>query len=146
MKKIHINKFIILFIYIFVITRNIQCDDYSKEKANTIQNSEYELSNLITEIRNNLKNSSVLDDFEKEQEYWEKYKEAHIATLFPKYIDGVKMEWGSILSDEMAKEILEMNNERIKILKEYLDTNRETGTDGKGDYKEYVEELRNVLK
>lgn len=63
--------------------------------------------------------------------------------LFPDSIDNVKMLWGSIASIEMGKEILVLNLDRIKVLENYLARNSD-GTDGRGDYKMYVDELKEI--
>jgi hypothetical protein len=52
------------------------------------------------------------------------------------------MEWGSIISYEISREILQMNLDRIEILENYLNERRQTGTDGEGRFKEYVDELK----
>ena len=55
---------------------------------------------------------------------------------------SVKMLWGSGMTFEMGEEVLALNIERIKILEAYM--TRECGTDGRGEFKEYVEELRRL--
>jgi hypothetical protein len=109
---------------------------------NEVTQSELKLSELVNKIKINLTDTSVLDNFIKEQEKWLDYRNSHIVTLFPEYIDNIKMEWGSIISYEISREILQMNLDRIEILENYLNERRQTGTDGEGRFKEYVDELK----
>ena len=54
------------------------------------------------------------------------------------------MNWGTIAGNEAAQEIIKMNNDRIFILEKYLNANNTTGTDGKGFFKKYLTELREI--
>jgi hypothetical protein len=110
--------------------------------SNEVKESEERLIELINTIKINLAGSSVYSSFTIEQEKWIEYRNSHIITLFPEYIDDIKMEWGSVLSYEISRIILQMNLERIKILEDYLYHKRLTGTDGEGRFKEYVNELK----
>ncbi|MDE6718379.1 MAG: hypothetical protein K2J68_00775 [Treponemataceae bacterium] len=106
----------------------------------TVKSSEERIDVLVSFIEKNLAGTSVLVNFKEEQRIWEAYKKARLETLFPDTIDSVKMLWGSDMAFEMGEEVLALNIERIKILEAYM--TRECGTDGRGEFKEYVEELR----
>lgn len=108
----------------------------------TVKSSEERIETLVALIEKNLAGTSVLASFKEEQRIWESYKKARLETLFPDTIDTVKMLWGSGMAFEMGKEVLALNIERLKFLDSYM--TRECGTDGRGDFKEYVEELRHI--
>ena len=139
MKKIHIIK-----ILIFVLVLNSTFLAFSDEPKYDIKSSEERITYLVSLIEKNLEGCSVLYTFQEEQKAWELYKKMHIEMLFPKKIDNVKMLWGSVSKDEISKEILILNIERIKILEAYLARDAESGTDGRGDFKEYVDELKRI--
>ena len=117
---------------------------YLDELGKKLKASENRLQELLTVIKSNLQGTSVYEQFLKEQELWEKYRDAHIETLYPGFIDGTKMLWGSIEGYGSAQEILKMNLDRIRVLESFLNHEHESGTDGMGLFKEYVEELRRV--
>jgi hypothetical protein len=121
---------------------NVYSQDANILSDKEIKYSEIKLSELISKIKVNLAGTSVLENFIDEQKKWEEYRNSHITTLFPEYIDDVRMKWGSIISFEISKIILQMNLDRIKILENYLYGKRQTGTDGEGKFKEYVNELK----
>lgn len=135
MKKIHIIEILLLSV---LFGRPV----FSSEPKYTVKSSEERIAALVSLVEKNLEGTSVLDSFNEEQRLWEAYKKAHLETLFPDAIDTVKMLWGSEIAFEMGKEVLVLNTERIKILESYIA--RECGTDGRGAFKGYVEELRNV--
>ena len=137
--KFHFNKFffILFFLCIFVSL-------FSDESKYTVPSSEERIAYLVSYIEKNLEGTDVLENFKEEQRLWELYKEYHLKTLFPESIDGVKMLWGSALSNRVGEEVLILNTERIKVLESYL--KREFGTDGEGRFKEYVEELRFIFQ
>lgn len=108
----------------------------------TVKSSEERIEALVALIEKNLAGTSVLASFKEEQRIWESYKKARLETLFPDTIDTVKMLWGSGMAFEMGKEVLALNIERLKFLESYM--TRKSGTDGRGDFKEYVEELRHI--
>ena len=119
---------------------------FSEGQNYTVKSSEERINVLISVIEKNLEGSSVLTIFKEEQQVWELYKKKHIEMLFPDEIDNVKMLWGTVSINEMGNVILVLNLERIKILETYLTRNGESGTDGKGAFKEYVEELKRGTK
>ncbi len=137
MKKIHMIE-ILLLLVLFGWTA------FSNEQKYTVKSSEERIVDLVSLIEKNLEGTSVLTSFNEEQRLWEVYKKVHLETLFPDVIDTVEMLWGSGIAFEMGEEILVLNTERIKILESYM--TRECGTDGRGEFKEYVEELRSVRK
>lgn len=106
-----------------------------------VASTESRIQELVDVIQENLHGTSVLDDFIQEQSLWREYCNAYIRTRFPECINGVKMEWGSILGYEVSQEILRMNIERIGVLEAYINSSNETGTDGSGRFKEYLKEL-----
>lgn len=109
-----------------------------------IASTETKISELIVVIKENLKGTTVLADFLTEHDKWKAYRDAHIQTLFPEYVNDIKMNWGTIAGYEAAQEIIKMNNDRIFILEKYINANNRTGTDGKGFFKKYVTELREI--
>ena len=141
MKKIHIIKSLF-----FVLMLNSSLFAISNELEYNIKASEKRISYLVSHIEKNLAGSSVLINFREEQKVWELYKKKHIELLFPETIDKVEMLWGSVLKDEISREMLILNIERIKVLEAYLARDTETGTDGRGDFKEYVEELKIIQR
>lgn len=141
MKKIHIIKVLLCLACI-----NLTSFVFSEGQNYTVKSSEERINVLISVIEKNLEGSSVLTIFKEEQQAWELYKKKHIEMLFPDEIDNVKMLWGTVSITEMGNVILVLNLERIKILETYLTRNGESGTDGKGDFKEYVEELKRGTK
>ncbi len=143
MQKIPMNKICILFMFSCVICMNISAQE-NNQYENT-QTLGERLQELILIISNNLEGTTVYDQFIKEQELWEKYKDAHIETLFPDYIDGVEMLWGSILGYAIGQEKERMIIDRIRVLESFLNDHRGTGTDGKGEFKEAVEEIRLIF-
>jgi hypothetical protein len=146
MQKILINKtkiFCLVLIYNVLI---VYSQDSITGESNEIQRSEVRLSELVNKIKANLAGTSVFDIFVVEQERWVEYRNSHIMTLFPEYIDNIRMEWGTVMSYEVSKIILRMNLDRIEILENYLYEERQTGTDGEGRFKEYVNELKMIEK
>lgn len=141
MKKIHIIKVLLCLACI-----NLTSFVFSEGQNYTVKSSEERINVLISVIEKNLEGSSVLTIFKEEQQVWELYKKKHIEMLFPDEIDNVKMLWGTVSINEMGNVILVLNLERIKILETYLTRNGESGTDGKGAFKEYVEELKRGTK
>ena len=141
MKKIHIIKVLLCLECI-----NLTYFVISEGQNYTVKSSEERINVLISVIEKNLEGSSVLTIFKEEQQVWELYKKKHIEMLFPDEIDNVKMLWGTVSINEMGNVILVLNLERIKILETYLTRNGESGTDGKGAFKEYVEELKRGTK
>ena len=141
MKKIHINKFIF-----FVLMLSSSFLAISNEPEYNVESSEKRIIYLVFLIEKNLAGSSVLNNFREEQKAWELYKKKHIELLFPETIDNVEMLWGSVLKDEISRELLILNIDRIKILEIYLARDTESGTDGRGDFKEYVEELKKIQR
>ena len=139
MKKIHMIK--ILFIFLFL---TLSTSIFSEETVYTVKTSEDRITYLVSLIERNLTGSSVLKSFKEEQEAWELYKNKHINMLFPDSIDNVKMLWGSVSSNEIGDEILSLNLERIQTLEKFLLRDSESGTDGRGEFKEYVEELKKM--
>ena len=139
MKKIHMIK--ILFIFLFL---TLSTSIFSEETVYTVKTSEDRITYLVSLIERNLTGSSVLKSFKEEQEAWELYKNKHINMLFPDSIDNVKMLWGSVSSNEIGDEILSLNLERIQTLEKFLLRDSESGTDGRGEFKEYVEELKKI--
>lgn len=115
---------------------------HAEDKYRDIISTERRIQELVDEIKSNLLGTSIYTAFIEEQNFWLQYRDAHLRTLFPEYIDGIKMQWGSILSYAISQVLLQMNLDRIRILESYLYTPPETGTDGKGKFKEYVNELR----
>lgn len=140
MKKIHIIK-LLCCLYLLVNSNFV----FTEESKYTVKSSEERINYLVSLIEHNLGDSSLCLSFKEEQKAWELYKQKHLDLIFPDSIDNVKMLWGSIESTEMGKEILILNIERIKVLESYLTRNSE-GTDGRGDYKMYVEELKRIQK
>ncbi len=136
MQKIPMNKIYVLFMFLCVICTNVR----SQEKSEYIIAYE-RIDELVSIIGANLQGTTVYDLFIKEQKAWEDYRDAHLETMFPEYINGVKMLWGSIEGYDSAQEILTMNLDRIKVLESFLDSPRSSGTDGKGDFKEYLNDL-----
>lgn len=139
MKKIHMIK--ILFFFLFL---TLSTSIFSEETVYTVKTSEDRITYLVSLIERNLTGSSVLKSFKEEQEAWELYKNKHINMLFPDSIDNVKMLWGSVSSNEIGDEILSLNLERIQTLEKFLLRDSESGTDGRGEFKEYVEELKKM--
>ena len=139
-QMIHINKIFLLFFFctIFNCTQN-------KPDMNIIS-SEERIIELVNIIKNNLSGTSVLELFLDEQEKWVEYKNSRIKTLYPEYVDGIKVPWGSILSYSTSKTVLEMNLERIKVLEDFLYIKNETGTDGEGRFIEYIEEFKLIFQ
>lgn len=117
---------------------------FSDEPRYTVKSSEERIDSLVSLIEKNLEGTSVLISFNEEQRLWEAYKKVHLETIFPDVIDKVEMLWGSEIDFEMGKEVLILNTERIKLLESFIA--RECGTDGRGEFKEYVEELRSVQR
>lgn len=105
------------------------------------KSTEQELADIVSSIRKNLEGTTVLHDFDKEQQAWEVYRELHMRTLFPESINGIRMLWGSILSHDAAAELDKINEDRIKTLERYMKGSHGTGTDGRGIFKEYLEEV-----
>lgn len=139
MMKIQINKNICCLFFMF------SCISlFSQESEYTVKYSEERISYLVSFIEKNLDGTDVLENFKEEQRLWELYKEYHLKTLFPESIDGIKMLWGSALSNRVGDEVLILNTERIKTLESYL--KREFGTDGEGRFKGFVEELRFIYQ
>ena len=131
----------ILFIFLFL---TLSTSIFSEETVYTVKTSEDRITYLVSLIERNLTGSSVLKSFKEEQEAWELYKNKHINMLFPDSIDNVKMLWGSVSSNEIGDEILSLNLERIQTLEKFLLRDSESGTDGRGEFKEYVEELKKM--
>jgi len=134
-QMIRINKLILLFLFNVTF---IFAQDKLSPLGMELKSSEERISTLVNTIEDNLSGTSVLELFRNEQEIWQEYLNSRIETLFPHYVNGVKMQWGSILSHELARITLQMNLERIKILEDFLYVKNETGTDGKGEFKEYI--------
>ena len=131
----------ILFIFLFL---TLSTSIFSEGTVYTVKTSEDRITYLVSLIERNLTGSSVLKSFKEEQEAWELYKNKHINMLFPDSIDNVKMLWGSVSSNEIGDEILSLNLERIQTLEKFLLRDSESGTDGRGEFKEYVEELKKM--
>jgi len=132
-QMIRINKLILLFLFNVTF---IFAQDKLSPLGMELKSSEERISTLVNTIEDNLSGTSVLELFRNEQKIWQEYLNSRIETLFPHYVNGVKMQWGSILSHELARITLQMNLERIKILEDFLYVKNETGTDGKGEFKE----------
>ena len=137
-----VQKTLMSNIYIIIFFLCIVCAKVNTQEYKDVERTEDRIQELISIIVTNLQGTSVCEQFMEEQKIWEAYRAAHIETLFPDYINGIKMEWGSIVTYEISKIILTMNIDRIKVLESFLNDKRNTGTDGKGIYKEYVNELR----
>jgi hypothetical protein len=144
MRKILINKTGIFCLVFLCIILNIYPQATNMGEDNEIKQSEIKLSELINKIKDNLDGTSVLENFVNEQEKWLEYRNSHISTLFPEYIDNIRMNWGSVISHEISKIILQMNLDRINTLENYLYERRQTGTDGEGRFKDYVNELKMI--
>ncbi|GMO58060.1 MAG: hypothetical protein Ta2G_18090 [Termitinemataceae bacterium] len=129
----------IIFIFIILV---LSCKVDPKNSVTQFIETENRIEDLILIINNNLSDTSVKDLFIREQEKWIEYRDSHIETLFPEYIDNIKMPWGSVLSNEIGKVVEQMNRDRIKILEDYLNASYETGTDGMGNFKEYLQEIK----
>lgn len=132
------NRFKVLLICILICS-TIHAQNV--KEYHDVASTESRILELLEIIQENLHGTSVLEDFVQEQSLWREYCNAYIRTRFPEYINGIKMEWGSILGYEVSQEILRMNIERIRVLEDYLNVNNETGTDGSGRFKEYLKEL-----
>jgi len=137
---IHIGK-IILFL---LISPTIAYAQSASDKEIII--SEKRITELVNVIANNLSGTDVLECFKIEQQKWLEYRKSRIETMYPEYINGNKMYWGSILSYDISKTILNMNLERIEALEDYLNGKNETGTDGEGKFIEYVNNFNNKEK
>lgn len=107
-----------------------------------------EIDRLEKEIMQNISGTTLINDFLAEKAAWEKYTNRYIDLLYPKKIDDVKMLWGSIESYAIGIEMDKMNNFRIKILQDYWNRKDNTlcrgcgGTNGQGDFINYVNELK----
>ena len=135
----------ILLVFLFaVFGASVLYMETREERKYTVQSSEERINGLVSTIEKNLEGTSVLQDFMEEQEAWKLYRRRHIETLFPEEIDDVKMPWGSVSAKEAGDAVLLLNIDRIKTLEAYLDRSGESGTDGRGDFKEYVEELKRL--
>ena len=119
---------------------------YGQEKTPAVDvgQTDRELAQILRCIRANLDGTTVLDDFNREQRAWEIYRDLHMKTLFPEYINAIKIPWGSVLSHDFSQEWISLSKERIKSLKKYMEPNKRTGTDGSGVFKEYLEELTRI--
>lgn len=130
MRKILIISFLVLFV------SNV----YSEDLNIIMQNKQKQVHEFEQKIEKNLKDTDVLKLFLEEKANWDEYVKMRITLLFPKEINGVKMVWGSIESQEVTLEINRLLDIRIMMLENYLGRNE--GTDGEGRFKEYVDELR----
>jgi hypothetical protein len=138
------NKISIFYIFLILNVLSIYSQATDLAEIGEIKQSENRIFELVNRIKINLVGTSVLDSFIEEQEKWLEYRNSHIVTLFPDYIDNIKMEWGSVLSYEISQTILQMNIDRVKILEDFLFKKRQTGTDGEGRFKEYINELEMI--
>lgn len=92
--------------------------------------TEERIKALVERIENKLLGTTVLELFRQEQIAWLAYRDMHLKTIYPVYINGVRIQWGSIQSYYLAKIIIRFNTERIGVLLDYLDENNEYGTSG----------------